>query len=61
VRFGPARALGHGVVTLQLAHLLSAEEALSSLGAATLNLVRSFDDDAAARRSLRRISRRVLA
>jgi len=48
-------ALGHGVVSLQLAQLLSAEEAFSSLGVATLNLFRAFgDDDAAARRSLRR-------
>jgi AcrR family transcriptional regulator len=70
-RFAPAEpsglatqfwALGHGVVTLELAHLLSPEEALGCLAAATLNLFRAFgDDEDAARRSLRRMSRRVLA
>jgi len=44
-----------------LAHLLSSGEALNCLGAATLNLFRSFGGDDDARRSLRRISRRVLA
>jgi len=61
-RFAPADAtdlatqfwaLGHGVVALQLAHLLSAEEAIGCLGGALLNLFSSYGDDrATARRSL---------
>jgi AcrR family transcriptional regulator len=38
-------ALGHGVVTLQLAQLLSAEQALKCLGDAVLNLFTSYGDD----------------
>jgi AcrR family transcriptional regulator len=61
-RFAPAEsvdlatqfwAVGHGVVTLELAHILSAEEALRCLGGAVLNLFTAFGDDRdAARRSL---------
>jgi AcrR family transcriptional regulator len=38
-------ALGHGVVTLQLAQLLSPEQALNCLASATLNLFRAYGDD----------------
>src|SRR5256885_4050466 len=67
-RFDPADALelarqfwaiGHGVVALQLANLLSAEEALRCLAGAVLNLFSSYGDDReTARRSLRRAGRR---
>jgi AcrR family transcriptional regulator len=53
-RFGPADpvdlatqfwALGHGVITLQLAQLLSAEQALTCLRDAVLNLFTAYGDD----------------
>jgi AcrR family transcriptional regulator len=61
-RFAPADAaqlatqfwaLGHGVISLQLANLLSAEEALDCSSRALLNLFSAWGDDRdAARRSL---------
>ena len=54
-------ALGHGVITLQLANLLSREEALRSLYGAVLKLFRSYGVDRnAAERSLQRARRRRL-
>ena len=38
-------ALSHGVVTLELAQLLTTEQALSCLGAAVLNLLTSYGDE----------------
>jgi AcrR family transcriptional regulator len=52
-------ALGHGVITLQLSRLLSAEQALRCLDGGVLKLLHGFGDDpTAARRSLTRASRR---
>jgi AcrR family transcriptional regulator len=52
-------ALGHGVISLQLAGLLSADEAIRGVGDGVMNLfVASGDDEKAARRSLTRASRR---
>jgi len=63
-RFAPAEprelatqfwAVGHGAITLQMAQLLSPEEALRCLEGAVLNLFIAYGDDAdAARRSLAR-------
>jgi AcrR family transcriptional regulator len=51
-------ALGHGVITLQLAQLISAEEAIRCLDGAVLKLfTANGDDPAAARRSLDRARR----
>jgi AcrR family transcriptional regulator len=51
-------AFGHGVVALQLANLLSAEEALNCSASALLNLFTAWGDDRdAARRSLTRAGR----
>jgi AcrR family transcriptional regulator len=71
-RFAPAEAadlatqfwaLGHGVITLQLAHLLAAEQALNCLGDAVLKLFGAYGDEPdAAYRSLshaRRASRKL--
>ena len=68
-RFDPANAVelatqfwafGHGVVALQLANLLSAEEALNCSASALLNLFTAWGDDRdAARRSLTRTGRRA--
>src|SRR5438874_7778842 len=68
-RFDPADAVelatqfwafGHGVVALQLANLLSAEEALNCSAGALLNLFSAWGDDRdAARRSLARTGRRA--
>jgi hypothetical protein len=68
-RFAPADAaqlatqfwaLGHGVISLQLANLLSAEEALDCSSRALLNLFRAWGDDRdAARRSLASAGRRA--
>ena len=68
-RFAPADAaqlatqfwaLGHGVVSLQLANLLSAEEALDCSSRALLNLFSAWGDDRdAARRSLASAGRRA--
>lgn len=53
-------ALGHGVITLQLAHLLSAEQALTCLRDAVLNLFTSYGDDPkTATRSLAHARRRA--
>jgi AcrR family transcriptional regulator len=52
-------AMGHGVITLQLSHLLTAAQALRCLDAAVLRLVCGFGDDPdAAKRSLQRARRR---
>ena len=63
-RFGPADpadlatqfwAVGHGVVALELAHLLSPEEALRCSAGALLNLFTAYGDDRdAARQSILR-------
>ena len=68
-RFDPADAVelatqfwafGHGVVALQLANLLSAEEALNCSASTLLNLFTAWGDDRdAARRSLTRTGRRA--
>ena len=65
-RFAPADAadlatqfwaLGHGVVSLQLARMLSGEEALRSLAGAIVNLFIAFGDEPQrARRSLARVA-----
>ena len=53
-------AFGHGVVALQLANLLSAEEALNCSASTLLNLFTAWGDDRdAARRSLTRTGRRA--
>src|SRR5207248_747783 len=53
-------AVGHGAITLQMAQLLSPEEALKCLRGAVLNLFIAYGDDlAAARRSLTRAGRRA--
>ena len=53
-------ALGHGVITLQLANLLSAEEAIRCLDGAVVKLFRGYGDDPhATERSLRRAVSRV--
>src|SRR5437763_4076492 len=53
-------AVGHGAITLQMAQLLSPEEALACLRGAVLNLfIASGDSRDAARRSLARASRRA--
>jgi WHG domain-containing protein len=53
-------AIGHGVITLQMAQLLSPEEALKCLHDAVLNLFIAYGDDlAAASRSLTRAVRRA--
>jgi AcrR family transcriptional regulator len=52
-------AIGHGVITLQLAQLLQPEEALRCLNGALLKLFRAYGDEPdAADRSLRRARRR---
>src|SRR5438874_10293484 len=54
------RAFGHGVVALQLANLLSAEEALNCSAAALLNLFSAWGDDRdTARQSLTLAGRRA--
>jgi AcrR family transcriptional regulator len=68
-RFDPANAVelatqfwafGHGVVALELANLLSAEEALNCSASALLNLFSAWGDDRdAARQSLTRAGRRA--
>jgi len=65
-RFSPADAgelatqfwaLGHGVVSLELARMLSQEEALRSLGGAIVNLFIAYGDEPQrARRSLARVA-----
>jgi AcrR family transcriptional regulator len=53
-------ALGHGVITLQLAALMTAEEALRCLDGGVLKLFRAYGDDPdAAYRSLERARRRA--
>jgi AcrR family transcriptional regulator len=53
-------AVGHGVVTLQLANLISAEEALNCSASALLNLFSAWGDDRdAARQSLTLAGRRA--
>ena len=53
-------AVGHGAITLQMAHLLSPEEAFNCLRGTVLNLFIAYGDDRdAARRSLTRAGRRA--
>src|SRR5437762_12481029 len=53
-------AVGHGAITLQMAQLLSPEEALACLRGAVLNLFIAYGDSRdAARRSLARAGRRA--
>jgi AcrR family transcriptional regulator len=55
-----AWALLHGVASLQLAHLLSTEEAVASLRSATLNLFTAFGDDPRSLgRSMERATKRI--
>jgi AcrR family transcriptional regulator len=68
-RFAPADATdlaiqfwatGHGIVTLQLAHLLTAEQALQCMGRSALTLFGSYGDDPdAAYQSLNRARRHI--